>query len=326
MPRRPEPLVTIGVPTYNRPAMLREAVASALAQSYANVEVLVGDNSAAGEVRRWCESERERDGRVRYQSYPRNLGMAGNWNALADAAEGEFFVLLADDDRLCPDFVSTLLDAVQQHGADAAFCNHHVIDSEGVRIQHQGERFAEEYGRSALADGPVPDPERCVWKNSISIAASLMRTTDVRNFRFKEDLNTPELEFFARLFRGDRRLVFSSKYLAEYRVHTGSGTAGGLWTERLASYLVAAQVRPDLEPLKRNLLHPLLVAAVNRCLEQGDQASARRLLASPYYPRPRWNNPRGIVHAICAVAPLAIAQPIFALSRAALRGVARRAA
>lgn len=319
-----EPLVTIAVPTYNRPAMLRDAVASALAQSYRHIEVLVGDNAAADEVRLWCDNLRQQDARVRYQAYARNLGMAGNWNALADAARGEFFVLLADDDRLCPEFVATLLSAVKQHSAHVAFCNHHVIDSDGLRLHGQGATFAEVYNRRELQDGLIANPEICVWQNSISIAACLLRTADVREVRFKEDLNTPELEFFTRLFRKERRLVFNGQFLAEYRIHGGSGTAAGLWIDRLAGYLIVAAVRPDVEPLKRRLLRPLLISAVNRCLEQGKQLEARRLLASPYYPRPKWINPQAIVQSICAVAPPAVSQVVFAISRGASRAIARR--
>jgi glycosyltransferase involved in cell wall biosynthesis len=303
--------------------MLRDAVRSALAQGYGNIEVIVGDNAASREVRDWCEAMRERDARLRYQCYERNLGMAGNWNALADAAQGEFFVLLADDDRLCPEFVSTLLSAVQQYKADVGFSNHYVINGDGARLDQAARRFTDEYFRRNLPAGVVNDPESCVWRNSISIAACLLRTSDVRQVRFKEDLNTPELEFFVRLFQQQRRLVFSPAYLSEYRIHAASGTASGLWTERLASYLVAVTVRADVEPLKRQLLRPLLITAVNRCLERGDRASAKTFLASPYYPHPRWAHPQGIVQTLCALVPPAFAKPILGLSRTVYRRRAR---
>ena len=39
------PLVTIGIPTYNRADhYLREALTSALSQTYANLEIIVSDN------------------------------------------------------------------------------------------------------------------------------------------------------------------------------------------------------------------------------------------------------------------------------------------
>lgn len=317
------PLVTVAIPTFNRPDQLREAVRSALDQDYEHLEVLVGDNGNAAPVRAWCESVAKRDGRLRYQSYGRNLGMAGNWNALADSARGDFFVLLADDDRLCPEFVGTLLAAIRRHNADVAFSNHHVISADGTRLDDQANRFTDQYFRRSLPAGLVEDPEACIWRNSISIAASLIRTCDVRRTRFKEDLNTPELEFFVRLFQEERRLVFSPEYLSEYRIHAGSGTAVGLWTERLADYLVDAKVRPDVEPLKRELLGPLLVTAVNRCLEKGDRALARRFLGSPYYPRPKWTHPQGMVHTVCSLLPSGLGKSVLSMSRSIHRRSSR---
>ena len=48
------------------------------------------------------------DPRLTYRRNERNLGMCGNFNALADAARGEFFVAIGDDDRLLPEFASRL--------------------------------------------------------------------------------------------------------------------------------------------------------------------------------------------------------------------------
>jgi glycosyltransferase involved in cell wall biosynthesis len=318
-----KPLVTIAVPTYNRPDKLREAVASALDQSYRNVEVLIGDNGASETVRAWSQRMAERDSRLRYQSYPTNLGMAGNWNALADRAQGELFLLLADDDRLLQGFVETLVTAFQRHDGVLAFSNHYLIDGDGRRLEEESRHLTRQYHRDILAAGRTPDPEACVWSGSISVAASLMRTHDVRRLRFKEDLNTPEIELFVRLAQEGGSFVFVPEYLSEYRVHPGSATAAGLWSERLAEYLLETPAGPQAESHKRSFMAPLLITAVNRCLERGERERARRLLASEYYPRPKWSHPQGVVHSLCARMPAVLGKPLLQLSRSAYRLRAR---
>src|SRR5437870_5191686 len=99
------PLVTIAIPTYERLSYLVEAVGSALAQSYEKIEVLVGDDGSNPAIREWCEEQTKSDSRFRYQKNNRNLGLAGNWNALADAARGEYINIIGDDDRLLPNFL-----------------------------------------------------------------------------------------------------------------------------------------------------------------------------------------------------------------------------
>lgn len=313
------PLVTIAVPTYNRPDQLREAVASALDQSYSNVEVLIGDNAASETVRAWSQSVAERDSRLRYQSYASNLGMAGNWNALADRAQGELFLLLADDDRLLPSCAETLVAALQQHDGVLAFSNHYLIDGDGRRLEEESRQVTRQYHRDTLPAGRIPDPEACVWRGSISIASSLMPTRDVRRLRFKEDLNTPEIELFVRLAQEGGNFVFVRDYLSEYRVHSGSATTAGLWSERLAEYLLEVPASPRAELHKRSFMAPLLVTAVNRCLERGERQRARRLLASEYYPRPKWSHPQGVVHSVCAHVPAQLGKPLLQLSRSVYR-------
>jgi glycosyltransferase involved in cell wall biosynthesis len=102
-------LVTIAIPTYDRLEYLKEAVASARAQTYCDIEVLIGDDGTSKAIKAWAESVTSIDSRVRYQRNERKLGLAGNWNTLADAARGEFIVIIGDDDRLLPNFVEKLV-------------------------------------------------------------------------------------------------------------------------------------------------------------------------------------------------------------------------
>ena len=121
--------------------------------------------------------------------------MAGNWNALADAAKGEFIVIIGDDDRLLPEFVSKAIMAILPDGA-VAFSNHFIIDHEGTRLNEQSQRFSKEYGRDDLRSGRLMDAEMCAWRNAIPMSPSLIRKAAVRQLRFKEDLNNPEVEEF----------------------------------------------------------------------------------------------------------------------------------
>src|SRR5436190_21966734 len=127
------PLVTIGIPTFNRLDYLKEAVASSLAQTYRRVEVLIADDGTTETIPAWSQELVRRDARVRYWRNPRNLGLAGNWNALADAAHGELMVIIGDDDRLLPEFVERLVKAGAS-SAQVAFANHYLIDENGLRL------------------------------------------------------------------------------------------------------------------------------------------------------------------------------------------------
>jgi GT2 family glycosyltransferase len=280
----PAPLVTIAIPTFDRLAYLKEAVFSALAQTYGSIEVLIGDDGTSEALKDWAETQARQDARVRYQHNPMNLGLAGNWNALAHTARGEFLVIIGDDDRLLPEFVATLLEVIEP-SVQVAFANHYLIDEQGARLDGLSKEWTHRYHRDELPSGEIFDAAKCVWQNSVPISAALLRTKDVQRLRFKEDLNTPEIEFFARLVEEGGRFAFLPAYLSEYRTHPGSATAGGLRAERLVGYLDAIPVNSQIEDYKRELMADLLLDAVSRCLQQSDRKRAQEFLSHPYYPR-----------------------------------------
>jgi len=278
-------LVSIAIPTFDRLEYLKEAVASAQAQTYRQIEVLIGDDGTTETIQAWSRELARRDRRVRYLHHPRNLGLAGNWNALADAARGEFLVIIGDDDRLLPEFVEKLLKLIQP-AVQVAFSNHYLINSQGIRLERESRQCTRHYHRDELPIGEITNAAACVWRNSVPMSAALMRTRDVQRLRFKDDLNTPEIEFFARLAQEGGRFSFTPEYLSEYRTHAQSATAAGLRSEKLVKYLSVIPVSAEVEPYKREFMESLLVDAVGRCLRQGERELARLFLHHEYYPRP----------------------------------------
>lgn len=296
------PLVTIGIPTVRRVHYLAEAVESALAQTHPHVEVLISQDFGPGgldpAVRQYALSLASRDSRVRVLFSDRSLGLAGNWNNLADRAEGEFLVTMGDDDRLLPEFVATLLAAAERDD-DVIFSNHYAIDEHGARQDEASRRLTAEFCRDALTAGRVAQAERLVWQNSVPMTSALIRTSHLRRLRFKDGLNTPEIEFFARLAHEGGRFCFVPAYLAEYRTHAGSATSGGLRLERLVWALLPLPVSQGAADHKRRLIGHFMQGAVERCLRAGDVDQARKLLATGYVD----NDVRMMAHRMIAKLP-----------------------
>lgn len=112
------PLVTVGIPTYNRPAGLRRTLECIRGQTYPNLEILVSDNcSETPETRAVAESHARADGRVRYHRQERNIGLEANFKFLLERAKGEFFFWAADDDEWTPDFVSVCVGHIGSAGS-----------------------------------------------------------------------------------------------------------------------------------------------------------------------------------------------------------------
>lgn len=302
------PRASICIPTLSarRLPYLREAVASALAQTSPDIEVIISDDGEDAAIREFAEEQTRVDARVRYRRNPKRLGLGGNWNAVAQAARGEYLVIIGDDDRLLPRFVEALLSA--RNGETAVvFSNHHVIDRNGSRLEAVTQQFLVSYGRDVLPPGELVTPAASVWRNSVPMSSSLIRTADAQRLGIKPDLNTPEIELFARLAAEGKRFVFVPEYLAEYRVHPQSETAAGLAGDRLIKYLDPIDVPASVEPLKRRFMGDVLSSAVTAALRAGDVEQASALMRHRYYPSLRDRPAHVLAHKVFSAMPSPLA-------------------
>ncbi len=96
-----EGLVSTIIPVHNRPALLREAVASVLAQTYRPVEIIVVDDGSTDETGREAEDLAEAHSEVR-TIHRQNGGPGAARETGRLAARGEFIQYLDSDDLLLP--------------------------------------------------------------------------------------------------------------------------------------------------------------------------------------------------------------------------------
>jgi glycosyltransferase involved in cell wall biosynthesis len=102
-------LVSVGIPTYERPAGLRRTLTCIVAQTHRRLEIIVSDNSRGSESESVVREFQRRDDRIVFFKQPRDLGMYRNLKFVLEQATGAFFFWAADDDEWAPDFVETCL-------------------------------------------------------------------------------------------------------------------------------------------------------------------------------------------------------------------------
>ena len=256
------PTVTLCIPTYRRLNYLKEAVAAAQAQTLRDIEVLISDDGDSEELKQWAENAVREDPRVRYRRNEKNLGLGGNWNECVTAARGQWVVIQGDDDRLLPSFCERLLQ-IAAPDSMVLFSNHYVIDEHGDRLAKESEEWTVRYRRHLLPRGKVEDAARCVWSNSVPMTSALVRADAIKRLGIKPDLNTPEIELFARLAAEGARFDHETAYLAEFRSHPQSeSSTSGLFSERLVRYLAPIAVPAVVEATKRAYMAALTRNAV----------------------------------------------------------------
>jgi glycosyltransferase involved in cell wall biosynthesis len=106
------PLITIGVPTRNRSALLKKCLESIFAQTYQNIEVLVSDNASTDDTLAVLQSVG--DSRLRILSNPEDIGASENFANCVREARGDYLVLVSDDNTLDPLFLEKCARLIRQ--------------------------------------------------------------------------------------------------------------------------------------------------------------------------------------------------------------------
>ncbi len=221
-PDMPLPLVSVIIPTYNRPEFLQVAIASVLQQTYQNFEIIVSDDCSAENPQALVESWQ--DPRIRFRRNPQNLGIGLNATYAFQAAKGKYVASLNDDDWWQPDFLEKLVLPLE---ADPelvlAFCDHYSADATGAIDVAATEAQTKRWKRDRLPAGIYPS----FWKiglvdQSVYIASAAVLRRDAINWD--------------KLFEAG---VFWDYYIVYLACKSGGGAY--YCPERLALYRVHAQ-------------------------------------------------------------------------------------
>lgn len=117
-------MISIIVPVYQSEKTLERCVRSLLAQSFAEIEVLLvldGATDRSGEIAGKLTGE---DERIRVLSQE-NQGVSAARNAGIDAAKGDYILFVDSDDYVAPDLCEKMWLAIAENNADLAVCGFH---------------------------------------------------------------------------------------------------------------------------------------------------------------------------------------------------------
>ena len=106
------PLVSIVIPVYNGSNYMREAIDSALSQTYPNIEIIVVNDGSTDNTREIALSYGDK---IRYFE-KENGGVSTALNLAIDNMRGEYFSWLSHDDVYYPNKVKAEIDALRTSG------------------------------------------------------------------------------------------------------------------------------------------------------------------------------------------------------------------
>jgi glycosyltransferase involved in cell wall biosynthesis len=328
MAREGAPRASVCIPTVNRPHLLREALGSVAGQTFRDFEVVVADNSGQPENQRAVDRVLAEFGGLplRLVRHPSQIDPAANFNCLIDAARGEFWACLPDDDRLCPAFLARSIAALETHPTCSfAFSDHWILRPDGSLDEHQSQINSARFGRTSLREGEFRNDDLfgVVLAQSPCLQATLFRRSVMESARFTADLFTVDFSLFLRLGAAPGAgAYYIDERLMEYRVHGEQITATTSRIELVRGEIAALETIDRVpashrRPFDRKLSREYLALALLEA-ETGARGPARRHALNSLR---LWASPRtalGAALAILAPGALPLARQLAARMRGTL--------
>lgn len=219
-------LVSILIPCYNHAAFLDDILTSILDQDYPNIELLVCDDCSPDQSYQLLLSYRERLcqklTRVELLQNQTNQGITRNLNRLLALAQGEYIKIIASDDAMTADAISTMVSFLQDHPEyDVAVCN-------GVKVSE--DQHYPNFKPLSRVYEQAPDfrpegfPLRIAQCNEIFAPGAIVRrSVYAAHGVYDESIPVEDLEYWLRLTRSGKVLFgYIPKELIYYRVTSNS--------------------------------------------------------------------------------------------------------
>ncbi len=212
------PLVSVLLPAYNHADYVHAAVASVLAQTCRDIELVVIDDASTDAT--WTVLQSFSDPRLRVLRHDANLGSHATLNELLGLARGTFIAVINSDDVFHPGRLAACVEALQAAQAD-------LVGTDIVLIDEAGQPVMAHWWITAFAE------LKQAWIDTQDWAATLMEGNvfmTTANFCFRRSWLDAVGEFanlryvldYEWLLRGlamGKKLAWLDAPLLSYRLH-----------------------------------------------------------------------------------------------------------
>jgi len=279
-PARPaRPLISVVIPTYNRAALLREAVQSVLAQTYDGWELVVVDDGSTDGTSAYLDGIA--DARVRHIVREHSGNAALTRNVGARTARGSYIAFLDSDDLWRPEKLALQMEDLDAHPECGWSYTGVALVDEGGRelnaaagrpwVAHRGWILERVIDRPALVATSSVLVQRQLFETVGGFDESLLRCHD--------------LDLWIRLAEASPATVVA-RPLAQWRQHPGNQRMGGLdvlgYRVRVYDGLLARSPSRRVRRLCRRQRIRVSLDFVRGLSGAGRHAEARRALAMAF--------------------------------------------
>ncbi len=282
--------ISICLPTCNRPELLTESLASCLAQTHENIEILIGDDSSDHRTQALIDSIYLHESRVIYVRNEPALGQADNIASLFERATGDKILLIHDDDALKTDCIERLLSAWNIYpDLEIAFGDQYQMDDKGVVDIEASRKLNTDYHRTDAVAGLQPDPGRTGLIQMMPNNGWLANADLVKKISYRRQYGIGcEYVFGAQVCIAAKKVYYLKEYVSFYRktdVSMSRTTARSTTAAAVLAYdfLKSLTLDRSLEPARKLALKRIVPIVVSVYARNHQPAVALGIALSHLY-------------------------------------------
>jgi glycosyltransferase involved in cell wall biosynthesis len=280
------PLLSICIPTYERPSFLSACLRSIIEgppPPDGSVEIVISDNSAKPEARSTMDELLSSwNGPTRYVQNVPAVTAEENFNRCLELGRGSWLLILHDDDSLSSGVAPILEGVATASSADQVMLfGVNVVDETGRRIRTQRFRRLTRLDPAEALRRVLTDSS---WVRFPALVARKSAYDEVGEF--DADLKNPtDLDMWVRLFSRYGVLCLP-QISANYTIHSGA-LSEGMFTAETIERLdvifgragrIGLLTEPEMRRCKAALLHQFILAGAWRRLRARDRRGAARVM------------------------------------------------
>jgi glycosyltransferase involved in cell wall biosynthesis len=241
------PKVSIIIPVYNGANFLREAIDSALAQTYANIEVIVVNDGSidGGKTEHIAKTYGDR---IRYYD-KENGGVASALNFGIREMQGEYFSWLSHDDMYYPNKVEAQIQYLKNENKNVIlYSDYDLIDRESKYIRSEKIKNIEprDFRYALIVSSPINGCTALVPRSCFEVAGTF-------DTRLK---TTQDYDLWFRMAK-NHDFLHLPQVLVKSRVHPEQGTIalGSIHGTECNNYFIAClnEMNNDMRPTVKSL-------------------------------------------------------------------------
>jgi glycosyltransferase involved in cell wall biosynthesis len=233
------PLVSIVIPTFNRPVQVMRAIQSVRDQTYRNLEIIVQDNASEVDISARIDALGDR--RVRYYRNTQNIGQTRNFGAGLRNTAGTFVGLLADDDFVTSEWVQSLVKPlIDNPEVVASFCDYWATDESNAINHALTQKLSRYFGMEVIKPGFHPECETLALRyrslpifSACLLRASAANWADIVAADTGADLYS-DLYLMYQLARTQKGCYYTARKLSHKAFWSGTLTAQSTLTAQAA--------------------------------------------------------------------------------------------